>query len=224
MILAAGLGTRLRPLTFVTPKPLLRIGRTTLIERNLRLLKKAGIRHVVINLHHLGGMIREKLGNGKRYGLKISYTSEKKILGTGGGIKNAEKFLKGGAFFVINADSLHNVNLRSAIRSHLKSKAPATMVIRRIARGEKYTKIDVDADGFLKTFGRGRYMFTGVSILEPVIFRYLKKPSCLIKSGFKMLKGRGLKISTFNYRGYFNDVGTPERYKAAGKKLRSGML
>ena len=90
MILAAGLGTRLRPLTNTIPKPLLPIAGTPLIVWNLLLLKRHGIHDVVINLHPLGPMIEQALGNGSRYGLKIYYSHEPVILGTGGGIKQAE--------------------------------------------------------------------------------------------------------------------------------------
>jgi len=87
MILAAGLGTRLRPLTNMIPKPLLPIAGTPLIVWNLLLLKRHGFHDVVINLHHLGPMIEQALGNGSRYGLRIVYSREPVILGTGGGLK-----------------------------------------------------------------------------------------------------------------------------------------
>ena len=93
MILAAGLGTRLRPLTNTIPKPLLPIAGTPLIVWNLLLLKRHGFHDVVINLHHLGPMIEQGVGNGSRYGLRIIYSHEPVILGTGGGTQ------KGGAAF-----------------------------------------------------------------------------------------------------------------------------
>ncbi|HWC50736.1 MAG TPA: sugar phosphate nucleotidyltransferase, partial [Nitrospira sp.] len=89
MILAAGLGTRLRPLTNAIPKPLLPIAGTPLIVWNLLLLKRHGFQDVIINLHHLGPMIEQALGNGSKYGMRIYYSHEPVILGTGGGIKQA---------------------------------------------------------------------------------------------------------------------------------------
>ncbi|MDW7655053.1 MAG: sugar phosphate nucleotidyltransferase, partial [Nitrospiraceae bacterium] len=86
MILAAGLGTRLRPLTDTTPKPLLPVAGTPLIVWNLLLLKRHGFQDVIINLHHLGSMIEQALGDGSRYGLQIVYSYEPVILGTGGGL------------------------------------------------------------------------------------------------------------------------------------------
>ena len=90
MILATSLGTRLRPLTNTIPKPLLPVAGTPLIVWNLLLLKRHGFHDVIINLHHLGPMIEQTLGNGSKYGVRIYYSHEPVILGTGGGIKQAE--------------------------------------------------------------------------------------------------------------------------------------
>jgi len=95
MILAAGLGTRLRPLTNTVPKPLLPVLGNPLIVWNLLLLKRYGFRDVVINLHHLAPMIEQALGNGSQFGLRIIYSHEPMILGTGGGIKQAEPYFSG---------------------------------------------------------------------------------------------------------------------------------
>jgi NDP-sugar pyrophosphorylase family protein len=92
MILAAGFGTRLRPLTNTIPKPLLPVGGTPLIVWNLLLLRRHGIRDVIINLHHLGELIEKELGDGSTVGMRISYSHEPTILGTGGGLKQAESF------------------------------------------------------------------------------------------------------------------------------------
>src|SRR5580765_4253891 len=98
MILAAGLGTRLRPLTQTTPKSLLLVNDQPLILYALRLLKKHGITEVLINLHYLGELIEKELGNGKKIGMKISYSWEPHVLGTGGGVKKGESFFEGKPF------------------------------------------------------------------------------------------------------------------------------
>ena len=213
MILAAGLGTRLRPLTYKIPKPLLPIKGKPLIDYNLELLANAGIKDVVVNLHHLGDQIRDHVRCGCRYGLKVHYSRERNVLGTGGGIKKAEKYLKGGPFIVINSDVLINIDLKNIIARHYKNRGAALMVVRKLKRGEGYTPVDVGSDGRLKRFGRGKYMFTGVQILEPIIFKFLKKPSCLIESGYKKLLNAGFSVYTYTYKGYWNDVGTIEVYR-----------
>ena len=220
MILAAGFGTRLRPLTNTTPKPLIEIGSEPIIVRNLRLLKKAGVKEVCINLHHLGAKIKKYLGDGKKLGLKIVYSNENKILGTGGGIKKAEAFLKQNPFFVINADVLIDIGLKKVAAMHFAKKAAATMVLRKLKRKEDYATISTDKKGFVKCFGDGGFMFTGVQILDPVIFKYLKKPSCLIKDGYKRMLNDGLLIAFFPHRGYWNDVGTFDRLEAARRDIK----
>ena len=111
MILAAGLGTRLRPLTDTTPKPLLPVAGTPLIVWNLLLLKRHGFQDVIINLHHLGSMIEQALGDGSRYGLRIVYSYEPVILGTGGGLKQAEPHFSGEPVLVLNGDTLVEIDL-----------------------------------------------------------------------------------------------------------------
>src|SRR3569832_683907 len=106
MILAAGRGERMRPLTDVTPKPLLRVGGTTLIEHHLLRLARAGLHDVVVNTGHLGEQIEATLGDGARYGVRIEYSRERDaILDTGGGIFNALPLLGEAPFLVVNGDN-----------------------------------------------------------------------------------------------------------------------
>ena len=112
MLLSAGLGTRLRPLTDRLPKPLLRVGDETLIERHLRLLARAGITNVVINLHHLGDLIRQQIGDGARWGLHVHYAEEPELLETGGGIRAALSALGTAPFLVVSADLWTDYDLR----------------------------------------------------------------------------------------------------------------
>ena len=106
MVLAAGRGTRLAPITHTTPKPLVPVAGRPLLEHILDLLRAGGIQDVVVNLHHLGHVIEQHLGDGRRFGLHIRYSWEDPILDTGGGIKRAEPLLGGEPFVVINGDSL----------------------------------------------------------------------------------------------------------------------
>src|SRR3989449_1523283 len=118
MVLAAGLGTRLRPLTDTLPKPLLPVAGRPLLEWNLLLLKRHGITEVIINLHHLGEQIVRALGDGARLGLRLAYSHEPTLQGTGGGIKQAAPFLKDGPFLVLNGDTLSDCDLMALIAAH----------------------------------------------------------------------------------------------------------
>jgi UTP-glucose-1-phosphate uridylyltransferase len=120
MVLAAGLGTRLAPITHTTPKPLVPVAGRPLLEHLLEFLRAGGIEEVVINLHHLGAKIQAHVGDGARFGLHVVYSAEDPILDTGGGIKKAEPLLAGEPFVVANGDSLLEVRLRCVrIRTRL---------------------------------------------------------------------------------------------------------
>ena len=119
MLLSAGRGTRLQPLTDHTPKPLLRVGGTTLIERHLHRLADAGIRKVVVNLHHLGELIRQQIGDGARFGLHIHYAWEPELLETGGGIQHVLPELGADPFLVLSADLWTDYPLQ-----HLRAPLP----------------------------------------------------------------------------------------------------
>ena len=139
MILAAGEGTRLRPLTLETPKVLLPVGGKPLIEYTLAWLKKHGIREVAINLYHLGHKIKEHLGDGSRFGMRIVYSEEEKLLGTAGGAKRMAHLLSPNPqspfpspFVVVYGDVLTNFNLTAMLQFHREKSALATLALFRI--------------------------------------------------------------------------------------------
>ena len=146
MVLAAGRGTRLAPLTDTTPKPLLPVAGQPLIEHILEFLRAGGIREVVINLHHLGQRIKERIGDGRRLGLQVKYSWEDPILDTGGGIKRAEPLLAGEPFVVVNGDSLLELRLEDVVAFHRERAAVATMVVRPDPEAARYGLIELDAD------------------------------------------------------------------------------
>ena len=157
MILAAGLGTRLKPLTNTIPKPLLPIAGTPLIVWNLLLLKRHGFRDVVINLHYLGGMIEQALGNGSRYGLRIIYSHEPVILGTGGGLKQAEPYFCGESVLVLNGDTLVDLDLGALCEFHQQREAIATLVLRKDPEAAQWGLVEMDSDNrIVRITGRGR--------------------------------------------------------------------
>jgi len=133
MIFAAGQGTRLKPLTNNKPKALVKIGGITLLERNIRFLKKYGINDITINVHHFSHQIIEFLKKNNSFGLSVSISNEsEELLGTGGGLKKAEHFLKGDEdILLINTDILTNLNLNSLFLFHHLSKSMATLVVRK---------------------------------------------------------------------------------------------
>lgn len=225
MLLAAGLGTRLRPLTLTTPKPLLTLDGALLIDHQLRYLAGAKISKVVINLHHLGDKIKDHVGDGSRYGLSVTYSEEPKILGTGGGIKKAGAFFGNEPFLALNSDALIDVDVGAVISAHFKTKAAATMVVKELSPNESYNPVLVGVDFQILGFGSGKHFYTGLQILSSSVIETLPpqgEVSCLINDGYKKLIEAGEHISSFIHRGYFNDLGTPERYEAAKRDVASG--
>jgi NDP-sugar pyrophosphorylase family protein len=234
MILAAGLGTRLRPLTDTIPKPLLPVGGAPLIAWNMLLLRKHGITDIIVNLHHLGTLIEKALGEGEAYGVRLTYSREERILGTGGGIKQAEWFFNGEPFLVVNADTLHEVNLTALIAQHARHGGPATMVLRDDPDAARWGEVLLDdAQHIVSIGGRGRSasggltsrMFAGVHVLHPKLLADvpLGHQTSIIDAYVRALE-RGETIGGFDYAGYWSDIGTPERLETARRDADAGVI
>ncbi len=234
MILAAGFGTRLRPLTDVTPKPLLPVAGTPMIVWNLLLLKRHGIPDVVINLHHLGAMIEQALGDGARFGMRITYSHEPVILGTGGGIKQAEPNFNSQPVLILNGDTLFELDLTALMAFHREQQAAATLVLRRDPEAARWGLVEVTARAeVVRITGRGRSplvpttarMFAGIHILHPRLLRSLPvgKESSIIDAYVQGIQ-EGERIMGYDLDGYWNDVGTPERYEQVERDVAAGLL
>lgn len=231
MILAAGLGTRLRPLTHSTPKALVLFCGRPLIEYSLLLLKKHGIREVIVNLHYLGELIEQHLGNGQRFGMCISYSWEPVLLGTGGGIRKAERFFGKDPFIVLNSDVILDIDLQKLVRHHHKHKPLATMAV-RAREDTSYTEIILDKRNFITSISKGEsaskanWMFTGAQVIDPALLHFLphskEETSCIIRNAYQPALEAGKRIAAFPYQGYWNDLGTLERYRQAENELASG--
>ena len=225
VLLAAGLGTRLRPLTYTVPKPLLPLDGILIIDHQLRYLASQGIQEVVINIHHLGDNIRQHVGNGSRFGLKVGYSEEPTILGTGGGIKKAAAAFGPETFVVLNSDALIDATLTTIMELHLSTKARATMVLRKLTDSDDYTPVALYHDGFVAGFGTGQHFFSGLQILGPEMLDTLPpagRPACIIEDGYRPLMDTGAKVAAFIHQGRFNDVGTLARYEQVKRDVAQG--
>jgi NDP-sugar pyrophosphorylase family protein len=184
MILAAGRGTRLAPLTDTVPKPLAPVGGRPLLEHILEFLRAGGIEEVVINLHHLGARIAEHVGDGGRFGLAVRYSVEDPILDTGGGIKRAEPLLAGEPFVVVNGDSLLELRLRDVVAFHEAHDGLATLVVRADPEAARYGLVELDAAERVRRIagrpagvadaGLRPFMFPGLHVMEPGILSWME--------------------------------------------------
>ena len=237
MVLAAGQGTRLRPITDHMPKALVPVAGRPMIEFALLLLGHYGVRDIVINLHHFGTQIEDHLGDGQRFDVRISYSHETELLETGGGLLKAKAFLQDDTFIVINTDALIDVDLASVLNEHRQNHAAATLVLRPDIDADRYGSIEIDAGGRICRFLEHRSnerpagaikkrMFTGLQILEPRVFDYMnggeqKKFSTTRETYPRMLRS-GERLFGYSFEGFWQDLGTIERIEAAQQKLRSG--
>lgn len=232
MILAAGLGTRLRPLTDHLPKPLLTLEDRPLIEYTLLLLRKYGITDVMINLHHRGNQIRQALGDGSRWGMTIRYSEEPRILGTGGGIRKVAKFLSERPFLVINGDIVVEINLDKVIEFHQRKKAAATLVLREDPEADSWGSIGIDSRQRIRQLRNqpdwtgeplAKRMFAGIHVMDSRVLTRIPPHgfSDIINVYIEMLK-KGEPLFGHPLKGYWMDIGTPERYDKAQNDLRCG--
>lgn len=241
MVLAAGLGTRLRPLTERIAKPALPVLGTTLLSCNLALIKRAGLEEVVINAHHLPETVAAAArAAAASLGLRLHLSFEDPApLGTGGALVAARPLLdRGEPILLVNGDVLSDLDLGQVIESHLSGGAAATMVLRQRPEGAPFAPVEVDERGWvIRIAGLGRpaeeggaaasYTFTGIHLLSPEILDLLPAAgeSCINRQGHVRAIERGLGVRAFVERGgSWSDVGTPERYLDANLCALDGSL
>lgn len=231
MILAAGRGQRLRPITDSLPKPLVVVGGRPLIDYALDCVARAGIHRVVVNLHHLGPLIRDHVGDGSRYGLEVDYSEEVILQETGGGIRDARPFLEGSTFVTMNADTIVDVDLGPLIESHLARGALATMLLRKDPRMAEFGLVETESDGRVGRFlGRARpgcreplepFMYTGVQVLGPRIFDYLatEGPFSITRVSYPAMLEAGETVQGIAFDGAWITVGTAGELAEADRIL-----
>jgi len=216
MILAAGRGERLRPLTNKIPKPLLSVNGSTLIEHLLMQLKEKGLEEVVINVFYLAEQIKEKLGNGSKYGLSIQYSDETQTgsLGTGGGIYHALPLLGKDPFLVVSADIWANFPFAELINK-LQKKDLAHLVLVQNPIENPNGDFGLDNDR-VRLKADDKLTYSNVGILRPEIFDFCSERGAfsfraIIEPAIKL--GR---VSGETYQGLWYNVGTPEQLQAIG--------
>jgi len=177
MILAAGMGKRLRPLTNVYPKVLLPVVNVPMIDRIIKLLKIHGVEEIIVNAHHNYQMISDYLKGGNPFGIRVEIRIEKEILGTGGGIKNTQDFWDKDPFIVINGDILTDIDLREVYEFHLRRNNLVTMVLHDFSI---YNKVKVDREMTIVSIGpgtnlKGTLAFTGIHVINPEVLDFIPK-------------------------------------------------
>lgn len=245
MVLAAGLGTRLRPLTNDRPKALVTVGGRTMLEITLARLRQFGVTEVIVNTHHHGAMIRDYLAANSNFGMRIEVSPEDDLLDTGGGLKKAGWFFvegsgggiaEGEPFILHNVDVLSDIDLAQMIQFHTERGALATLAVQERAT-KRYLLFDeqqmlcgrrAGLDGEPEWVNRAvtaqALAFCGVHILSPRIFAAMTETGAFsIIDAYLQLAARGEKIAAFRADEYrWRDLGRPEAVAQAALDLERG--
>jgi mannose-1-phosphate guanylyltransferase/mannose-1-phosphate guanylyltransferase/phosphomannomutase len=222
MIMAAGIGTRLRPVTDLMPKPMAPIVNRPALYHILRLLRRHGHREVIINLHHLPDVISGYFGDGAGLGMDLTYSFEPELLGTAGGVKNNAGYLEGSTFLVMSGDALTDVDLTGLVAAHRRTGSIATMAVKEVADPSLYGVVVADDDdrvvGFqekpTKEEARSRLCNCGIYVFEPEILSHI--PSGRFddfgKRLFPDLLREGVPFHAHAIGAYWSDVGNLREY------------
>lgn len=233
MIMAAGVGSRLDPLTQDVPKPLVPIANKPMMDILFDRLLEVGITEVVANTHYKAEQIIERYGNMNSFkDIDFNYVHEKELSGTAGGVKKCQFFFdEGEDFLVLSADGLSNADLRMALESHKQSGAIASLGVKRIPLEEipNFGVVVTDENGFVTGFqekpaikdAKSDYINTGIYVFNYEIFNYIPENQFydFAKNVFPDLLSKGIKINTFPVEEYWSDIGTIAQYVQSTKDL-----
>ncbi len=217
-ILAAGFGERLRPITDGIPKSLIPVLNLPSICYALFLLKEAGIRDIVCNLHYRHRDIVEFFEENEFFDCTITFSIEETILGTGGGVKNCEKIIGDSDFILINSDIIMDIDIGKLVAYHETRSAPATVVLYRAENAMDIGPVAIE-DDYVRDFHSARssdgvsdLIYTGLAVLSPLVFRYLKKEfSSIVDTGYRKLI-ENHAIGYLAHQGIWKDIGTINSY------------
>lgn len=219
MILAAGRGERMRPLTDHTPKPLLNVGGKPLIVWHLERLAKSGFKEVVINHAHLGEQIEAALGNGAQWGLRIQYSPEKVALETAGGIANALPLLGNAAFLVVNGDTFTEIDF-GLLNNALRANSYAHLVL--VSNPPQHPAGDFAIEaGMLKNTGAPMLTFSGVGVYHPDLFASIIRGEPAKLAPLLRIAIAENKATAEYYQGVWHDIGTPQRLQDLDDYLKT---
>jgi len=243
MILAAGLGTRLRPLTNDRPKALVEVAGRTLLEIAVQRLRECGVSEVIVNVHHFSGMIVEYLREKSNFGMRIEVSEEDNLLDTGGGLKKAAWFFReegpaAAPFILHNVDVISTIDLRQMLAFHTETQALATLAVQR-RQSSRYLLFDEQ----MRLCGRRlvkeqttelarpspqllELAFSGIQVISPRLLGMLSEEGAFsIIQSYLRLAGEGERIVAYRADGdYWRDLGTPESVARAAEDTKIGRL
>ncbi|MHB8142945.1 MAG: sugar phosphate nucleotidyltransferase [Thermoleophilia bacterium] len=234
MVLAAGLGTRLRPLTGSISKPMAPIVNRPVMYHILRLIKKHGFIEAVANLHYHPHAITNYFGRGQQVGVELRYSLENELMGTAGGVKNVQKYLEDDTFLVISGDALTDIDLTRLLEQHRESGCIATLALKKVSDPSRFGVVIREEGGRILGFqekpARGEELSNlcncGIYVFEPAIFDYIPRDTFFDFGTqlFPEFVTRDIAFSGFEIDGYWNDVGSLTQYRIGNFDALTGKV
>ncbi len=237
MVLAAGLGKRLRPLTFTTPKPLAPVVNRPVMEHIVELCARHGFGEVIANLSHLGDRIRDHFGDGSALGVDLSFSEEEELLGTAGGVRNVADFLTGGegdSFLIISGDALTDIDLGALRERHESHDGIATLAVKRVADTREYGVVIHGADGRVQGFQEkpdpaealSDLGNCGIYVFRKEIFDYFPEEPFAdwAMDVFPALLAEDVSFYVHEFDDYWNDIGSLDEYRQGNVDALAGAV
>jgi NDP-sugar pyrophosphorylase family protein len=234
MIMAAGLGTRLLPLTRLISKPMVPVLNRPVMEHILTLLARHGVTQLAANLHYQPDEIPEHFGDGSSFGVSLRYQFELELSGTAGGTALFREFLSDGTFLVMSGDALTDADLISLIAHHRASGGLATIAVKRIADPSRYGVVITDADGRVTGFqekprpeeARSNLCSCGIYVLEPEVFRYIPSGRFVdfAQHVFPAFLADGVPFHVWDLDSYWSDIGNLDAYRGGNFDALAGRV
>lgn len=231
IIMAGGEGKRLRPITCTMPKPMVPVLNRPIVDYTMDLIKKHGIREAVYTLNYMGGVIKNHIGDGSAWGIRVQYSDPGRKLGTAGSVREAigeanERVL------VLSGDGITDIDIEDAEKSHVESGAAVTIVLKKVDDPTEYGVALLDDDGMITRFiekpERNRvfsdFANTGIYIIEPQVLNMIPKDTDFdfSKDLFPKLMSEGIKIHGYRMEGYWCDIGDISEYRRAQRDMLDG--
>jgi len=228
MVLAAGLGTRLRPLTYYVSKPMVPVVDRPIMARIVALLERHGFEELICNLHYFPDPIRDYFGD------RLAYSFEEELLGTAGGVRNCREFFGGETFVVISGDALTDIDLSALVADHRRKGGVATLAVKEVADTRRYGVVVHDGEGRVVGFqekpdpaeARSRLGNCGIYVFEPEIFSYFPERPFVdfAQDVFPALLAAKAPFYVHPVSGYWNDIGSLEELRRGSFDVIAGKV
>lgn len=231
MIMAAGVGSRLEPLSSVVPKPLVPLANTPTMDILVKHLSSFGIKNIIANTYYKSEQIQEHYRN-NQFDINFRFIKEKELSGTAGGVKKCQFFFEENEDFIImSGDGLTDIDINKAYSSHKKSSSIVTIITKEVEHKDvsKYGIIVPDYKGFVESFqekpsledAKSNLANTGIYIFNYQIFKFIPQNTFydFAKNVFPSILNSGIKINTYTHTGYWSDIGSLEQYKQSNADI-----